>query len=101
VVKALKPIYTAPTVDAAAQALDAFEAEWGGTYGAIVDLWHRNWDRFIPFLDFDPAIRKIIYTTDEIVNLEAGVFGVASERRGPRRPVPPVRRGPSQRLVAA
>lgn len=56
VVAALKPIYTAPTVDAAALALDEFDATWGATYGAVVDLWRRNWDRFVPFLDFDPAI---------------------------------------------
>ena len=69
VVKALKPIYTAPTVAAAEAALDDFEAEWGGTYGAIVDLWRRHWTRFIPFLDFDLAIRKIIYTTNAIESL--------------------------------
>lgn len=69
IVKALKPIYTAPTVEAAAEALDDFEAAWGNSYGGIVELWRRNWDRFIPFLDFDPAIRKIIYTTNAIESL--------------------------------
>ena len=66
VARALKPIYTAPTVDAAAQALDDFETEWGGSYGGIVELWRRHWERFVPCLDFDPAIRKIIYTTNAI-----------------------------------
>ncbi|MEO6628275.1 MAG: IS256 family transposase [Aquihabitans sp.] len=80
VVKALKPIYTAPTVDAAAHALEAFEAEWGGTYGAIVELWHRHWDRFIPFLDFDPAIRKIIYTTNAIESLDYQLRKVTKTR---------------------
>lgn len=69
VVKALKPIYTAPTIDAASDALDAFEIEWGGRYPAIVDLWRRAWERFIPFLAFDPAIRKVIYTTNAIESL--------------------------------
>ncbi|MEO8697579.1 MAG: IS256 family transposase [Acidimicrobiales bacterium] len=69
VVHALKPIYNAVNVDAAAVALDEFETNWGHTYGAIIDLWRRNWDRFIPFLDFDPAIRKIIYTTNAIESL--------------------------------
>jgi putative transposase len=69
VVAALKPIYTAPTVDAAALALDEFETAWGGTYGGIADLWRRHWDRFVPFLDFDPAIRKVIYTTNAIESL--------------------------------
>ena len=63
------PVYTAPTVEAAADALDTFEIEWGERYPAIVDLWRRNWERFIPFLDYDPAIRRIIYTTNAIESL--------------------------------
>lgn len=69
VVASLKPIYTAPTIDAAVDALDVLETEWGARYPAIVDLWRRNWERFIPFLAFDPAIRKIIYTTNAIESL--------------------------------
>lgn len=80
VVKALKPIYTAPTVDAASQALDEFETAWGQTYGAIVDLWRRHWDRFVPFLDFDPAIRKIIYTTNAIESLNYQLRKVTKAR---------------------
>ncbi|WKZ83745.1 MAG: IS256 family transposase [Acidimicrobiia bacterium] len=69
VTAALRPIYQAPTRDAAAAALEGFAAEWGQRYPAIVDLWRRNWERFTPFLDFDPAIRKIIYTTNAIESL--------------------------------
>ena len=53
VTRALKPIYRAATIEAAALALDDFETEWGGQYPAIVDLWRRNWERFCPFLAFD------------------------------------------------
>ena len=80
VAKALKPIYTAPTVDAAAQALDDFEAGWGGSYEAIVDLWRRHWDRFTPFLEFDPAVRKIIYTTNAIESLNYQLRKVTKTR---------------------
>jgi len=69
IVKALKPIYRAATLDAAADALDTFEIEWGDRYPAIVDLWRRNWERFSPFLAFDPAIRRFIYTTTAIESL--------------------------------
>jgi len=69
VVKALRPIYTAPDAAAAADALDTFEIEWGDRYPAIVDLWRRNWDRFTPFLAFPEPIRKIIYTTNAIESL--------------------------------
>ncbi len=66
---ALKPIYAAPSIDAAADALDNFEIEWGDKYPAVVDLWRRNWERFVPFLAFDAEIRKVIYTTNAIESL--------------------------------
>ena len=50
-------------------ALDDFGANWGDTQTAIVELWRRNWERFTPFLDFDPATRRIIYTTIAIESL--------------------------------
>ena len=80
VVKALRPIYTAATLTAAGEALDEFEKTWGSTYGAIVDLWRRNWDRFVPFLDFDRAIRKIIYTTNAIESLNYQLRKVTKTR---------------------
>ena len=80
VTRALKPIYKADTVDAAAAALDDFEAEWGDQYPAIVDVWRRNWERFIPFLEFDPAIRKIIYTTNAVESLNYQLRKVTKTR---------------------
>jgi putative transposase len=66
---ALKPIYTAPNLDAAADALDNFEIEHGDKYPAIVALWRRHWTQFVPFLEFDKEIRKVIYTTNAIESL--------------------------------
>ncbi len=67
--RALRPIYTAPTIDAALEALNTFDIEWGARYPAIVGTWRRSWERFIPFLSFPPAIRKIIYTTNAIESM--------------------------------
>ncbi len=70
VAKALKPIYTAPTVDAAETALLEFtESDLGGRYPAAVATWETAWERFIPFLEFPPEVRKIIYTTNSIESL--------------------------------
>ena len=80
VTRALNPIYRAATIDAAADALDDFEAEWGDTYPAIVDVWRRNWERFTPFLAFDPAIRKIIYTTNAVESLNYQLRKVTKTR---------------------
>ncbi len=100
VTRALKPIYKAPSVDAAAGALDDFETEWGDQYPAIVEVWRRNWERFTPFLEFDAAIRKIIYTTDVIVNPFRQVCAVASARSSLRRPVLVAKRSLSLGRVA-
>lgn len=80
ITKALKPIYLAVNADAAGAALDQFETDWGATYPAVVQLWRRNWERFIPFLEFDPAIRKIIYTTNAIESLNYQLRKVTKTR---------------------
>ena len=69
---ALKPIYTAPSAEAAAQALDDFEASpWGQRFPTVVASWRRAWDRVIPFFAFPPAVRKLIYTTNAIESLHS------------------------------
>ena len=70
VAAALRPIYTAPTVEAAETELLAFaDSDLGKRYPATVATWENAWERFIPFLAFPPALRKIIYTTNSIESL--------------------------------
>jgi putative transposase len=70
VAAALRPIYTAPTVEAAESELLAFaESPLGRRYPAAVATWENAWERFIPFLAFPPELRKIIYTTNSIESL--------------------------------
>lgn len=70
VAAALKVIYTAPTVDAAEAALLEFaDSDLGQRYPATVSSWTNAWERFIPFLEFPPALRRIIYTTNAIESL--------------------------------
>ncbi|EQD30981.1 transposase mutator type, partial [mine drainage metagenome] len=65
--QALRPIYTATTAEAAVDALEEFErGSWGERYPTIAALWRRAWDRVIPFFAFPPAVRRVIYTADEI-----------------------------------
>ena len=72
VVAALKPIYKAPTADAALVALDAFAAgPWGKKYPAIAPIWRRQWDQVIPFFAFPEEVRRIIYTTNAIESLHS------------------------------
>jgi putative transposase len=70
VAAALRPIYTAPTVEAAETELASFaDSEIGRRYPAAVATWQAAWERFIPFLEFPPELRKIIYTTNSIESL--------------------------------
>ncbi|WP_051173692.1 IS256 family transposase [Amycolatopsis orientalis] len=70
VAAALRPIYTAPTVEAAQVELADFaSSELGRKYPATVSTWENAWERFIPFLAFPPELRKIIYTTNSIESL--------------------------------
>jgi transposase-like protein len=78
---ALRPIYAAPTVEAAEAALDAFEAgEWGRKFPTVVTAWRRAWERVIPFFAFPPAVRRVIYTTNAIESVNAGVRKIIKTR---------------------
>jgi len=65
----LKSIYRAATVEEAERQLAAFAAEWDRQYPSISALWRRNWQGVIPFFQFPPEIRKIVYTTNAIESL--------------------------------
>jgi putative transposase len=67
----LKPIYTAVNADTAAAALDELETKWGGRYPAIIRLWRNAWAEFIPFLDYNLEIRKVLCSTNAIESLNA------------------------------
>jgi putative transposase len=78
---ALKPIYTAVSVEAAEDAMDTFELEHAERHPAVVATWRSAWERFIPFLAYPAVIRKIVYTTNmvESVNYQ---MRKASKTRG-------------------
>ena len=62
----------APTEAAARDALDALEdSDIGREYPGIVRRWRQNWELVIPFFDFAPEVRKVIYTTNMIESINA------------------------------
>jgi transposase-like protein len=69
--KDLRPIYTAPTEPAAAARFAEFTETWGSQYPAIIGLWRSAWTEFVPFLDYDVEIRRIICSTNAIESLNA------------------------------
>lgn len=81
ITKALRTVYTAPTLDAAEDRFTEFEIEWGQRYPAIIRLWRASWEQFTPFLAFPPEARKVIYTTNAVESLNSR-FRQATRRRG-------------------
>jgi putative transposase len=69
----MKEIYRAPNQDAAKAALDQLENNWGGKYGYAIKRWRDNWDELTAFLAFPLEIRKIVYTTNIIENLNGKI----------------------------
>jgi putative transposase len=69
--KDLRPVYTAPTEAAAAARFAEFSERWGGQYPAIIALWNNAWSEFVPFLDYDVEIRRVICSTNAIESLNA------------------------------
>ncbi len=63
---AMRPVYTAVNEAAARAALDDLRRDFGKKSPGLVAAWERSWDTFVPFLQFDAAIRKVIYTTNAI-----------------------------------
>ena len=69
----MKKIYTAPTKQAAEAALNDFAVKWQDKYGYAVKSWQSNWEELTVFFDFPIEIRKIIYTTNLIENLNGKI----------------------------
>lgn len=79
--RALKPIYAAANEEAALTALTTFaESELGRKYPSAVAVFENAWDRFIPFLQFPPALRRVIYTTNAIESLNYQLRKVTKNR---------------------
>jgi putative transposase len=69
--KDLRPVYTAATEQAAQARYDEFAGRWVAQYPAVGTLWQRAWSEFVPFLDYDVEIRRVICSTNAIESLNA------------------------------
>ena len=78
---AIKPIYTAPSAEAALAELDGFEqGPWGVKFPTVVGAWRRVWDKVIPFFAFPPEVRRVIYTTNAIESVNARLRKILKTR---------------------
>jgi transposase-like protein len=76
----LKPVYTAPSEQAALDRFAEFSQQWEARYPAIVRLWTNAWAEFVPFLQFDQEIRTVICTTNAIESINARIRRAVNAR---------------------
>ena len=69
----MKEIYNSPTKNGARAALNDFSVKWSSKYSYAVKSWENNWENLTAFFDFPVEIRKIIYTTNLIENLNGKI----------------------------
>jgi putative transposase len=65
----LRPVYAAANADAAEDALQAFDQAWGQPYPMIAESWRARWEHITPFLALPADLRRAVYTTNSIENL--------------------------------
>jgi putative transposase len=65
----LKPVYGAPNIEAAEHELAAFDERWGERYPMIAQSWRDRWEHITPFLALPADLRRAVYTTNSIENL--------------------------------
>jgi putative transposase len=76
----MRPIYTAVNEAAAKAALENMRREFGKKAPGMIAAWERAWDEFVPFLKFDAAIRKVIYTTNAIESMNFQLRKITKNR---------------------
>jgi len=64
--KDLKAIYQASSLEEAEVQLLKLEEQWKAKYPIVVRSWMNNWERLATYFDFPAAIRKAIYTNNPI-----------------------------------
>ena len=78
---ALRPIYAAPSAEAASAALDDFErGPWGRKFPTVVASWRRAWTQVTPFFAFPPDVRRLIYTTNALESVHAQLRKIIKTR---------------------
>ena len=77
----LKEIYGATDSLTAERALEALEqSELGRRYPVVAQTWRRAWAQVIPFFNFPPEVRRLIYTTNSIEGLNRAIRKVIKTR---------------------
>lgn len=71
--KDLKMVYTAINKETALEELEKFKLKWKAKYKYAITSWEENWDNLSNYFEYPLELRKIIYTTNTIENLNRGI----------------------------
>jgi transposase-like protein len=66
-------VYTAINKELALEELEKFKEKWQKKYKYAISSWEENWDNLSNFFEYPLELRKIIYTTNTIENLNRGI----------------------------
>ncbi len=71
--KDLKNVYTAINKEIALEEFEKFKIKWKSKYKYAITSWETNWDNLTNYFEYPLELRKIIYTTNTIENLNRGI----------------------------
>lgn len=69
----LKKVYTASNRLVALEEFEKFKLKWHAKYKYAISSWEENWDNLSNYFEYPMELRKIIYTTNTIENLNRGI----------------------------
>jgi transposase-like protein len=69
----LRKVYTAINKQTALEELQKFKLKWQHKYKYAIVSWEENWDNLSNYFEYPLELRKIIYTTNTIENLNRGI----------------------------
>lgn len=69
----LKNVYTSINAQIALEEFEKFKEKWQSKYKYAISSWEENWDNLSNFFDYPLELRRIIYTTNTIENLNRGI----------------------------
>lgn len=76
----MKNIYQANNIDEASRFLEVFENKWNSKYSYAIKSWRENFDELVTFFNFPSEIRKLIYTTNVIENLNRNIRKISKNK---------------------
>lgn len=69
----LKKVYAAINKEVALEEFEKFKLKWLGKYKYAITSWEENWENLSNYFEYPLELRKIIYTTNAIENLNRGI----------------------------